>query len=183
MTLEFRKPNRQDVEAIEDFKSEFQAHNSVMEGTNILVKSSAEEWLAYVAKSEARDSPDILPCFYYGLFEKESGRLLGIIQIRLKLNDYLSEFGGHIGYCVRPTERRKGYAKTMLRNALGICKEEGLHKVMISCVEENNASENTIKSCGGVFEKKVYDERCYKAYLKRYWIALSKENDCLLKSE
>ena len=173
MSVEFRKPNRQDIAAIEDFKKEFQEYGEIMEGTAILAKSSAEEWLDYVAKREERNNPDFPACLHCALFEKENGRLLGIIQIRLDLNDYLTEFGGHIGYCVRPTERRKGYAKTMLRCALDICKDEGFCKVMISCVEDNIGSAKTIESCGGVFEKKVYEEKYYNAYLKRYWIALA----------
>ena len=114
----------------------------------------------------------IHPCLQYGLFCKENNRLLGLIQIRLELKGYLINFGGHIGYCVRPSERRKGYAKTMLKAVLDICKKEGLEKVLVTCLEDNIGSAKTIEGCGGIFEKIVYDDVNYKANMKRYWIPL-----------
>ena len=174
MRLEFRKPNASDIKELEAFKREFQEDGSVMDGTNTLARSTPEEWLAYAAKREKRDEPSHLPCLYYGLYRQDGDdcRLLGIIQIRLALNDYLREFGGHIGYCVRPSERRKGYAKAMLREALEICRAEGIREVMISCLTDNIGSAKTIEGCGGKFEKTVYDATLYKAALKRYWIFL-----------
>lgn len=172
MNLEFRKPNQNDIEEIMNFKKEFQEHNSGMDGTGILFKSNAEEWLEYNKEMEKRENPNSIPCLQYGLFDKDENRLLGLIQVRLELKGYLIEFGGHIGYCVRISERRKGYAKEMLRQALSICKQEGLIKVMITCLEDNIGSAKTIEACGGVFEKVVYDDVNYKANLKRYWITI-----------
>ena len=106
------------------------------------------------------------------LFDKDENRLLGLIQVRLELKGYLVEFGGHIGYCVRPAERRKGYAKEMLRQALAISKKEGLTKVMVTCLEDNIGSAKTIEACDGIYEKTVFDDLNYKANLKRYWITI-----------
>lgn len=106
------------------------------------------------------------------MFNADSGRLLGLIQIRLALKGYLVDFGGHIGYSVRPSERRKEYAKTMLKAALNICRNEGLSRVLITCLEDNIGSAKTIESCGGIFEKTVYDDMNYKANMKRYWNSL-----------
>ncbi len=172
MDLEFRKPNINDVEEIENFKREFQESNSGMDGTGTLFKDTPSVWLEYIDKMEKRDNPSGVPCLQYGLYEKESGRLLGFIQIRLLLKGYLVDFGGHIGYSVRPSERRRGYAKTMLKLALELCKKEGLEKVLLTCLEDNVGSAKTIESCGGVFEKTVYDDINYKANMKRYWIYL-----------
>ena len=172
MTFEFRKPNWGDAEEITSFKMEFEEAHSGMDGTGILVRCSAEEWLNYINEMEKRDDPNSIPCLQYGLFCKEDNRLLGLIQIRLELKGYLINFGGHIGYCVRPSERRKGYARAMLRSALDICKNEGLERVLITCLEDNIGSAKTIESCGGVFEKIVYDDVNYKANMKRYWVSL-----------
>lgn len=101
--------------------------------------------------------------------------LLGLIQVRLVLKGYLVDFGGHIGYCVRPSKRRKGYAKLMLLKALDVCSSEGLDRVMITCLEDNMASARTIEACGGVFEKTVYDNLNYLANMKRYWIWVRNE--------
>ncbi len=168
MSLVFRKPDENDVQEITAFKADFQ--NSGMDGTGTLFRVSAEQWLEHIKKMEKADDPNSVLCLQYGLFD--DNRLLGLIQIRLELRGYLVEFGGHIGYSVRPSERRKGYAKTMLKAALEVCREEGLEKVLITCLEDNIGSAKTIESCGGIFEKTVYDDVNYKANMKRYWISL-----------
>ena len=60
----------------------------------------------------------------------------------------------------------------MLNNALIICRDEGMDKVLLTCLEDNVGSAKTIESCGGVFEKIIYDDVNYKANMKRYWITL-----------
>ncbi len=167
--MKFRKPNLQDIKEIESYKKEFIDSKSSMDGTGILVKASAEEWLKYNQEMETIEAPTLSKALQYGLFD-ENDRLLGLLQIRLELKGYLIDFGGHIGYCVRPTERRKGYAKTMLQEALCICKDKGLKKVLITCLETNIASSKTIEACGGIFEKIIFDHINYKENLKRYWI-------------
>lgn len=169
MSLTFRKPTLRDVPEIEAFKADFARDGSSMDGTGILFRAGAEEWLRYIDQLE-QDTPDSVPCLQYGLFDGE--RLLGLLQIRLRLMGYLTDFGGHIGYCVRPGERRKGYAKDMLRRALTICRERGLNRVLVTCLEDNTGSARTIEGCGGVLESIVYDDQNYQANMKRYWIVL-----------
>lgn len=170
---EFRKPNSGDIAEIAAFKEEFQEHKSGMDGTGILIQSSPEEWLLYNRQMENGENPQSLHCLQYGLFRPKDGRLLGLLQIRLELVGYLADFGGNIGYCVRPSERRKGYAVEMLRRSLDICREKGLQRVLLTCLEDNVASAGVIESCGGIFEKTVFDGQNYMANLKRYWIISS----------
>lgn len=171
--LVFRKLNIGDIEQINEFKDEFIKSGSSMDGTGALINSSAADWLESVKEAEKRDNPSGVPCLQYGLFYDEM--LLGLIQVRLVLKGYLVDFGGHIGYCVRPSKRRKGYAKLMLLKALDVCSSEGLDRVMITCLEDNTASARTIEACGGVFEKTVYDNLNYSANMKRYWIWVRNE--------
>jgi predicted acetyltransferase len=165
----FRKPNVDDIGQIEAFKQEFIDHNSSMDGTGFLGRYSAAQWLQSNAEMETVIDPVLSRALQYGLFD-DNGRLLGLLQIRLELKGYLADFGGNIGYCVRPSERNKGYAKHMLACALPVSKEAGLNKVLITCLEDNVASERTILACGGVFEKVVFDDKNYHRYLKRYWV-------------
>ena len=77
-------------------------------------------------------------------------KLIGLLNIRYDLSKSLSEKYGNIGYGVRPSERRKGYATAMLQYALSICKEKGLKQVVLGCYKDNLASAATIKKNGGI---------------------------------
>ena len=98
-----------------------------------------------------------------------SGRMLGAIQIRHRLNEALLKSGGHIGYGVRPSERRKGYAETMLSLALPAAKKLGIDRALITCSKSNTASARTILHCGGVLENEIEEEG---RITQRYWIDL-----------
>ena len=79
--------------------------------------------------------------------------------------------GGHIGYAIRPHERRKGYAAEMLRLALAYAKNIGLESVMLGCYCDNTASKKTIEKCGGILtETKPYMDG---TMMDVYWIELS----------
>ena len=81
--------------------------------------------------------------------------------------DYLLNYGGHIGYSVRKSERNKGYAKSMLKYASSFLFSLGLDKILVTCDHENIASKKTIESCGGVLENIVKEDN---SYTLRYWI-------------
>lgn len=104
-----------------------------------------------------------------GNVEQEDNKLLGMINIRHTLNDYLYNYGGHIGYNVRKIERKKGYAKEMLKIALEECRRLEMKKVLITCDADNIASMKTIKFCGGILENEVPNR---ERLTQRYWIEL-----------
>jgi predicted acetyltransferase len=83
---------------------------------------------------------------------------------------FLSEYGGHIGFAVRPTKRRRGYAREMLGYALDYARELGLKDVMLGCYADNLGSIKTITGCGG----KLLDEKLYEdgKPMHIYWISL-----------
>jgi predicted acetyltransferase len=101
----------------------------------------------------------------------ENNRILGAIEIRHRLNDHLLFRGGHIGYGIRPSERRKGYASLMLSFALKECLPIGLYKVLITCLKSNTGSVKTIIKNGGILESEDIDNG--EAF-QRYWIHLDK---------
>ncbi len=101
----------------------------------------------------------------------QSGALLGFIEIRHQLTEFLSFRGGHIGYGTRPSERRKGYARRMLAMALGYCRSLGLGSVLITCSKSNEGSRRTILANGGVLDSE--DIEVSGEVFQRYWITLS----------
>ena len=100
------------------------------------------------------------------------GRIVGMLQVRLALNDYLLHYGGHIGYSVRPDERQQGIATWMLHNVLTYCREIGLKRVMVDCEPWNVGSRKTILRNGGVYEKTVHEDG-ENIDLEHYWISLT----------
>jgi len=113
-------------------------------------------------------SKGFVPATLYFL-TNESGRILGGIHFRHYLNERLRQDGGHIGYGVRKSERRKGYAREMLNLLLKKIKQLKIDKVMLSCDDDNIGSAKTIESCNGIMQDKVVFEN---ELTRRYWITL-----------
>jgi len=91
---------------------------------------------------------------------------LGGLSIRHELTDILREFGGHIGYVVRPSARRQGHASAMLAAALPIARSLGIDPALVTCDTTNTGSRRVIESNGGVFEDQREDKL-------RFWIPTS----------
>jgi predicted acetyltransferase len=114
--------------------------------------------------------PDFVENSTYWLVHP-SGRVLGGVNIRHRLNEHLATSGGHIGYGIRPSERRKGYAAEQLRLALDIMGEMGIRKVLIVCDKDNPGSARTILKNGGALDSEAEDPETGKLF-QRYWIEL-----------
>ncbi len=102
---------------------------------------------------------------------RDGTHVVAVSNLRHYLNDRLLDHGGSIGLSVRPSERRKGYAKRVMRETLVKAKERGLERVMLNCVKTNVGSAQAIMACGGVFEKERYFEK-YNDILQYYWIEI-----------
>lgn len=136
--------------------------------------TSAKEWIHWCqlrASEETCGQTGVdVPSTTYFAIRKSYDRLVGIIDLRRHINHpILGTWGGHCGYTVRPSERGNGYAKEMLRLNLGNAKELGIEKLLITCHSNNAASEKTIISNGGVYEKTIVIDG---TKIKRYWITI-----------
>ena len=170
--LRLVRPDESWLEEIRAYRAEFLAADSSMDGAGPLRRyEDPADWLEMVRRYE---DPATVPEGKVPATELlcvRGGRILGMLQIRHRLNAYLEQFAGHIGYSVRPSERRKGVATRMLAMALPLCRQLGLRRVMIACQPWNEGSRRTILANGGVYEKTVHEpER--NVDLERYWIAL-----------
>jgi predicted acetyltransferase len=96
-------------------------------------------------------------------------KVIGVVNIRHKLNESLLYRGGHIGYGIRPTERMKGNATEILKQALVKAKEIGIDKALITCDKDNIGSAKTILINGGILDS---EEVINGIEIQRYWIEL-----------
>lgn len=170
------RPTADDLEEIRAYRQEFLEAGSSMDGTGALRRTEdPREWLENTLRMEdpAQTPAHLVPATQFLYVRQSDGRVVGMLQVRHYLNAALQKFGGHIGYSVRPCERRRGYASAMLADALAWCRETGLRNVMITCNDYNEASRRTILKNGGVYTQTVEMESDgERERLEHYWIAL-----------
>lgn len=168
------RPTDEYAGQIIQYKQEFLEAGDSMDGCGPLPRlENPEEYIQMCRDYEdpERVPEHLVPATQFLFVRKCDNRLIGMIQVRHRFNDYLEKYAGHIGYSVRPSERRKGYAKKMLKMTLPFCKDLGISRVLISCIDGNIGSEKTILANGGVYESTVCEPHKGRI-LKRFWITL-----------
>ena len=160
-------------EQVMAFKQECLNIGSSMDGCGPLRRSNtAAEWLEDALSdtdpATLREGRVLATNFI--TVRQSDNTLVGMLQVRHYLNDYLEQFGGHIGDSIRPSERRKGYAKEVLRLMLAEAKRMKLYRVLLGAHDTNVGSCKTIEACGGVLENIVPDPEDETQLVKRYWI-------------
>lgn len=166
------KPDISFENDIKAFRKEMLDMDSSMDGTGPLKgMDNIPDWLEFNRRCENKETvpENLVTCEQYIYVRESDNKIVGMIQFRHYFNEFLEKYGGHIGYSVRPDERRKGYAKLMLADCLKICKSYGLRKILVTCIQENIGSKGTILANGGVYESTIYFEPD-DVYLERYWI-------------
>lgn len=162
-----------------EFIREFYAYGSEISGSGsldrFLKEATYEQWLEnVVSHMDIANLPETMaPSLTYFYVREEEDKIVGMINIRLALNEFLRREAGHIGYCIRPTERRKHYATAMLREGLRVCGVLGIEEVIVSCDKSNIASAKVIQNCGGVLEAEFYSE-AFREVIQRYVIQQKK---------
>ena len=158
-----------------EFINEFSQYKSEINGVGgldgYLETSSYEAWIkkVYSDIDVANVEKPRVPALTYFYVREDDDRIIGMINIRLALNDFLKKEGGHIGYCIRPTERKKHYGTDMLRKGLEVCDTLNIKDVLVTCDKSNVASANVIRNCNGELEEEFYSET-FKEDIQRYVI-------------
>ena len=170
------KPSQEHKNQAIEFIQEFLDHNSDINGAGGLDRylEDYDKWLQMLEDyNQGINLPkDYVPSITYFVIRKNDNKIIGMTSIRYYLNDYLLEFGGHIGYGVRPTERRKGYATMILRLAISKCRELNIEKVLLTCDKSNIGSAKSIKKNFGVLENEIMNDN--DEIVQRYWIDVKK---------
>ncbi len=153
--ITLRRPGKEYESEAAAFKKEFiDSGEKTINGSELLDQmDSYDEWLKSVNDNVSSDTvnPSWVVTDTYFAFDKND-RMVGIIDLRHELNDFLKDFGNS-GYSVRPSERRKGYATEMLKLVMDRARQIGMDKLQLSVERSNEASIKTILKNGGKYER------------------------------
>jgi predicted acetyltransferase len=138
----------------------------------LLNYDEGEDWEVYLERLETfrrgTDLPeDRVPDSF--LAAVVGDELVGRVSVRHSLNEWLRLYGGHIGYGVVTSQRRRGHATEILRQALVIARAVGVDEVLLVCDASNVGSARTIEACGGKLESTIPGPNGSEPQC-RYWI-------------
>ena len=154
-------------EALAYRQAHFDAGEYIISGSELL--DQTEDYEEWVKGIEANTSPEtvnpqwVLTDTFFAV--DEAGKIVGIIDLRHELNDFLKDFG-NVGYSVKPSERRKGYATEMFRQIREIAKASGMKQLQMAVHRDNQPSVKTIVNAGGVACRSfIAEEKWADSYL------------------
>ncbi|MGM9947930.1 GNAT family N-acetyltransferase [Floccifex sp.] len=169
-TIKLIKPSIEHKDIVMDFQYEFIEANERISGSAGLEQAiHYEDWL----------NGNCIP--HYGKVKEkiylvfDGNELIGICDIRLETNEFINLYAGQIGYSVRPSQRKKGYASQILQFILKEAFQLGFSKILVTCNENNIASSKTIEKNGGIFES-IIPHPGYPNVKRYYFMANSTEN-------
>lgn len=164
-TLEYKE---QLLIYIEEFLKD---NETIHGGADIQYANSIEDWIESVYKNKNEETvyKKLVPASTFLLIREDDDKLLGLVNIRHRLNEFLFKRGGHISYSIKKSERNKGYGKMILKLAIEESKKLGIEKLLIPCDNDNIPSMKIIEANGGVLEKIIEIKGIEK---RRYWIDL-----------
>lgn len=171
--LNLVRPSKVYEEQVMSYREEMLQNGDSFDGCAGLEDvQSFDEWIDFERRLKEKYKEEYVPSEVFLAVKQEGDFVVGIIDYRHPLSNFLLNFGGNIGYSVRPLERRKGYASEMLGLILPICRGFGESKVLLTCDKENAASQKTIIKNGGVLDNEVADtvKLSKSGIIQRYWI-------------
>ncbi len=153
--IQLVRPTEAMKEQAIEFRQEFFEHGEfVINGSELFDKTDDyTEWCRTIdanTKEETVNPNWVITDTFFAVDDQD--RIVGIIDFRHTLNDFLKDLG-HCGYSVRPSERRKGFATEMLRQLLEVAQKTGMNELYLSVERKNEPSVKTIIRNGGVYER------------------------------
>ncbi len=142
-------------------------------GAASYTESSFDDWLAKSQRDELHPQPGRVSATLFVAFD-QTGVMVGVIQLRHELNEFLLHEGGHIGYAVHPDFRGRGLATEMLQQCLVQARAMNIQRLLITCDDDNIASEAVIRKCGGRYEDTRSNSQ--GGHTKRFWIELEQQH-------
>ena len=153
---------------IEEWKKD-QEINHTNHSPWAIFKNDYHDFDNYLQNLEHKEAIDgKVPDSVFFLLDEDNNTLLGAVNIRHYLNDYLYKYAGHIGDGIRPSKRNNGYGTEIVRLALLECQKLGIKTVLMVCDKSNIASAKTIIKNGGILEDEFIDDD--GEIQQRYWI-------------
>ncbi len=163
--MEYRLATLEDKELIQSYVEDHYSHNEKsLSASNMLTTMKYEDWVKKIHKNKETADDVWGKSLTYLAIDNE--KLVGLLNIRYTLNEYMRMKYGDIGYGVRPSERMKGYATKMLKYALSECKRLGMKEVILGCYKDNIGSAKTIIKNGGELIKELEEEKIINEHWK-----------------
>lgn len=174
MPLRLVKGSYQYKDQIIEMLKEWTEYNRIIQGNHspwAIFRNDYSDFDYYLEHLEIKEPENgRVPDSTYFCLDEERNIMVGAVNIRHYLNDYLLNYGGHIGDGIRPSERRKGYATKMIGLALEECKKLGINRVLMVCDKDNIGSAKSIINNGGILENEIEKDGVIE---QRYWIDLN----------
>jgi predicted acetyltransferase len=149
---------------------EFHAENRNLHFDYEFIQRDFGAFVSDLLARRDQPQPGRVPESVFWLVEHDT--YIGRLALRHALNNSLRQIGGHIGYEIRPTQRRRGYGTLILKLGLREAAAIGLERTLVTCDDDNIGSAKIIEANGGVLNDTVVVEG-HRAPVRRYWIAIS----------
>lgn len=153
MELRFVKPDNSHRDKVRDYQGEF-FYEKVDSG-NMSMAIDYDLWLEHTRLKEDEKTLPYGEVWEFIYFVFKDDNLIGVVNIRPRLDLFLEKYIGHIGYSVRKSERNKGYGKEILNMALDFCKSLNMDYIILISKEDNISSIKVIEYNGGKYLESV----------------------------
>ncbi|WP_291313929.1 GNAT family N-acetyltransferase [Corynebacterium sp. UBA2622] len=153
--------------ALDEWGWKYQDGTGIRDAELLRCESGFARWVdALLAEETQPWTPGYVACSYYWIVEE--GEFAGAIALRHELTEHLLTSGGHVGYSVRPSRRRRGLATFALREIIPIARERGMGPLLLTCAEDNVASRKVIRANGGIYEDTRFGPDGRR--MMRFWV-------------